>query len=270
MASPEPLTVRSGRIRRARRLATRSFRVSTGEFLVEGPHAVGEALVHGAAIAEIFATVETGRRHPALLAAARAAGAPWTEVAAEVVDHVADAVNPQGVVARCRDVVVGADRLPPAPRLVLVAADVRDPGNAGALVRCADAAGADAVLLGGDSVDPQSPKAVRASAGSLFHLPVVVERDVAAGLAALRERGLRVLAADGSGSTGLFEAELAGPTAWLVGNEAWGLPEPTRGLADEVVAVPIYGRAESLNLAAAAAVCLYASAYAHRVAPGQR
>ena len=158
-----------------------------------------------------------------------------------------------------------------APRLLAVLAHARDPGNAGTVVRAADAAGAGGVLLTGDSVDPYNGKCVRASAGSLFHLPVSVGDRVEDDLPALRAAGLQVLAADGHADLDLDEAAdtglLAAPTAWVFGNEAWGLPEQTRALADAVVKVPIHGRAESLNLATAAAVCLYASARAHRTRP---
>ena len=147
-----------------------------------------------------------------------------------------------------------------------VCADVRDPGNAGTVIRTADAAGAGGVLLAGDSVDAYNPKTVRASVGSLFHLPVGVEPDVPSAVATAQAAGLVVLAADGGGEVDLFEADhlLRGPVAWLFGNEAWGLPAGTAALADHRVAIPIPGRAESLNLATAAAVCLYATARARR------
>jgi TrmH family RNA methyltransferase len=149
-----------------------------------------------------------------------------------------------------------------------VCADVRDPGNAGTVIRCADAAGAGAVVLTGSSVDPYNGKAVRASAGSLFHLGLAVVPDTAAVIEELQRRGLQVLAADGAGETDLDDAIDAGlldrPTAWLFGNEAWGLPEEVGALADHRVRIPIHGRAESLNLATAAAVSLYASARAQR------
>jgi TrmH family RNA methyltransferase len=155
-----------------------------------------------------------------------------------------------------------------ASRLVAVLAHVRDPGNAGTVIRTADAAGADAVVLGGESVDPYNGKCVRASAGSLFHLPLAAGVPIDATVTALKARGLTVLAADGHGAldldTAIDDGRLDGPTAWLFGNEAWGLPAETRALADAVVRVPIHGAAESLNLATAAAVCLYASARAHR------
>lgn len=235
---------------------------------MEGPQAVREALRRAGTVVEVFATRDAAAAHPEMAAAARDAEVAWTEVDDEVVRSLTDTVNPQGLVARCGLVTVGLEAVLAArPRLVVVCADVRDPGNAGTVLRCADAAGADAVVLAGHSVDPHNPKAVRASAGSLFHLPVVVEPDVARCLDALRAAGLGVLAADGSGvdlyGPGVDDL-LARPTAWLLGNEAWGLPDEVRALADHVVAVPIYGRAESLNLATAAAVCLYASARAHR------
>jgi RNA methyltransferase, TrmH family len=183
--------------------------------------------------------------------------------------ELAQTVTPQGLLAVCRFVDVPLARLIAAgPRLVVILANVRDPGNAGTVLRTADAAGADGVIFAGASVDPYNSKCVRASAGSLFHLPVVVSVPLAESVPALRCAGLRVLAADGGALHTLDEPEpatrLGLPTAWLFGNEAWGLPAELLALADEAVAVPIYGRAESLNLAAAAAVCLYASARALR------
>jgi TrmH family RNA methyltransferase len=178
----------------------------------------------------------------------------WHTVDESVVADIADAVTPQGIVARCRSVLLTLDALPASARLVAVGVDVRDPGNAGSIIRAADA---------GDSVDPLNPKAVRATVGSLFHLPVIVDRDLGGVLAALRERGVRLYAADGGGETDLFDADLTRPTAWVFGNEAHGLGT-SADLADARIAIPIYGHAESLNLATAAAVCLYASARAQR------
>lgn len=259
MASTPELTVRTGRVKQARRLATRAFRTESGDFLAEGPQAVREALVVPGVVVEVFATVEATDRYADL---AESADDRWTIVEPDVVDYIADAVNPQGMVARCHSVVAALDTLPDNASYVVVCADVRDPGNAGAVIRCADAAGAEAVILTGDSVDPLNPKAVRSTAGSVFHLPVIVHHDTADALSYLQARGMQVLAADGQGDVGLYDADLdlTQPTAWLMGNEAWGLPESVRSLADQVVAVPIYGQAESLNLATAAAVCLYAGA----------
>ena len=244
------------------------------QFLAEGPHAVSAALARPGVVVEVFATAGAER---ALRDQAEAAGARWSEVADDVVAAVADTVTPQGVVAVCRFLDVAIDEVfAPGTSLVVIGVDVRDPGNAGALLRCADGVGADGVVLGGESVDPYNPKVVRASAGSLFHLPVAVHTDLPSLAAVARAAGLQLLAADGSADTDLDHAErrglLAQPTAWLFGNEAHGLPVAVRELTDEAVAVPLYGRAESLNLATAAAVCLYASARARRLverAPGE-
>lgn len=258
MASPGDLTVRSGRVKTARRLATRAFRVKTGEFLAEGPQAVREALDAPGAVIEVFATVDATERHPELAERAET----WHVVTDDVVEEIADSVTPQGLVARCHSILTTLADVPQDARLVVVCAEIRDPGNLGAVIRCADAAGAAGVVVAGDSVDPLNPKVVRATAGSLFHLPIAVERDVEAAIAELQRRGCQVLAADGAGETGLFDADLdlSVPTAWMMGNEAHGLPDHWARAADRVVHVPILGRAESLNLATAAAVCLYASA----------
>jgi RNA methyltransferase, TrmH family len=220
----------------------------------------------------VFADAEASERHADLRALADRAGVAWHVVDTEVVAALSQTVHPQGMVARCGFVDVPlADLVNRRPRLVAVCADIRDPGNAGSVLRCADAAGAEGVVFAGDAVDPYNPKAVRGSVGSLFHLDVVIETETAATIETLRAGGMQVVAADGSADLDLDTAGddgvLDGPTAWLFGNEAWGLPDPVRGLADVSVRVPIHGRAESLNLAAAAAVCLYASARAHRARP---
>ncbi len=255
-------------MKHARRLATRAFRAEQREFLAEGPQAVREALDHGGAVLEVFATAAATDQHVDLAEAARRGDVTWNVVTDDVVESLTDTVQPQGVVARCamidRPLEALLDR---SPTFLVVCADIRDPGNAGAVIRCADAAGAEGVVFVGDSVDPYNPKSVRATVGSLFHVPIAINRDIPDALALVQVAGMTVLAADGSGDVGLFDhdLDLSAPTAWLMGNEAWGLPDDIRGLADRVVAVPIYGRAESLNLATAAAVCLYASARARAI-----
>lgn len=253
----------------ARRLLRRTGRERAGRFLVEGAQAVREAAAAGA-VRELFVTDGAARRHDDLVAAARAAGARVSAVSERAAAALSDTVTPQGLVAVCdlRDVPL-ATALAGPPVLVAVLVGVADPGNAGTVIRVADAAGAGAVLLAGDTVDPHNGKAVRASTGSLFHLPLARDRDAGAVLAACRAAGLTLLAADGDGELDLHDpraaAVLAGPTAWVFGGEAHGLPAELAAAADHRVRVPIHGRAESLNLATAAAVCLYASAQ-HRAA----
>jgi len=276
-AGAELTSLRSPRIKAARQLAKRAFRQRAREFLAEGPQAVGEALASGGVVTQLFVTAAAQARYASLIGLAAGQGADVHAVSGEVMTELAQTITPQGVLAVCRFIDVPLDRItdesaegsggrPPGLALMVLLANVRDPGNAGTVLRTADAAGAGGVIFAGSSVDPYNSKCVRASAGSLFHLPVVTGPPVADAVRALRERGLRVLAADGGAGTTLDDLQSAGllsqPTGWLFGNEAWGLPSDVLDLADDVVAVPIYGRAESLNLAAAAAVCLYASARA--------
>jgi TrmH family RNA methyltransferase len=274
--TPDLISPRSPRVLAARRLAKRNFRGKERLFLAEGPQAVREAARHRAGgtatLVELFATAEAAERYADILGAARAAGARVHLAAEEVIADISTTVTPQGLVGVCRFLDTDFDAiLKTRPRLVAVLAHVRDPGNAGTVLRCADAAGAEAVVLTDASVDLYNPKAVRASVGSLFHLPVAVGVPVEHAVAGLKDAGVRILAADGAGDHDLDDeldkGTMGGPTAWVFGNEAWGLPEETRALADAVVRVPIHGKAESLNLATAAAVCLYASARAQR-APG--
>jgi TrmH family RNA methyltransferase len=270
----------------------------------------------GSVVTDLFVTAPAQARHAGLVTAAADAGVAVQVISGEAMSELAQTVTPQGLLAVCGFIDVPLAVITRArPRLVALLANVRDPGNAGTVLRAADAAGADAVIFSDASVDPYNGKCVRASAGSLFHLPVVDlsarhpqegkreargpavfagspaeggERDVfpplpgdtpfdrgsspggilPAAIDELRAAGLRVIAADGRSGITLDDPAardlLTGPTAWLFGNEAWGLPDDLLAQADASLAVPIYGRAESLNLATAATVCLYASATAQR------
>ncbi|WP_328376017.1 RNA methyltransferase [Streptomyces sp. NBC_00440] len=280
MGTPaELISPRSPRVAAAKRLARRNFRTKERRFIAEGPQAVREAVQHRVdgrpTLVELFATLEAAERYETVVASARDSGARIHLAGDDVLAELSQTITPQGLVGVCRFLDSPFDEILAArPRLVAVLAHVRDPGNAGTVLRCADAAGADAVVLTDASVDLYNPKSVRASVGSHFHLPVAVGVPVERAVAGLKAAGVRILAADGAGDDDL-DAELdagtmGGPSAWVFGNEAWGLPEETRALADAVVRVPIHGRAESLNLATAAAVCLYASARAQRASGGCR
>lgn len=256
-------------LRAARSLLRRKERKRTGRFLAEGPQAVREALRSPGVVQSVFFRWAAVHDLVELLQAARAAGVDHYAVSEQNLATISDTVNSQGVVAVCRSKPVDLDTaLAGGARLVVVCDQVRDPGNAGTLIRCADAFGADAVILSEDSVEAFNPKTVRASVGSVFHLPIVVGVSVAEAIDACRAAGLQVLATDGEADRQLTDLGevLVQPTAWLMGNEAWGLPSEHRELADASVAVPIYGQAESLNLATAAAICLFASASAQRAA----
>ena len=287
-----PLTPQSKRLREAAKLTKRSWRTKMGRFIVEGPQAVREALIHQAtnkphratvgvedgqtrprptgAILDVWATSEAAERHPDILEHAKAANIPIREATSAALAELTDTVTSQDIVAIVEHI---DTELPQAitkdSKLVVVLSQVRDPGNAGTVLRVADAAGADSVIFTNSSVDVYNPKTVRATAGSLFHLPVVTGVGLPEVVELARARWLQVLAADAHPpahdlhvpwDTGL---DLSQPTTWVFGNEAWGLPEKDRKQADSAVAIPLYGQAESLNLATAAAVCLYESARNH-------
>ena len=289
-AAPLMSNPRADRVKEAAKLAGRSARLKTGRFLAEGPQAVREALIaHRAALAEgrpgvvveAYATQACLDRLPEL---AELADQATVRLATdEVLAAMADTVSPQGIVAVCRIQSPSLEEVLAArPKLLAVMCEVRDPGNAGTILRAADSAGADAVILTASSVDIHNPKAVRSTVGSLFHLPVVSGVDFAELSSRLHDAGITILAADGYGSQDLDALQdssalrrlapaadaadagprLEDPSAWLFGNEAQGLAEDELAAADYRVAVPVYGQAESLNVGTAATVCLYASARA--------
>lgn len=286
---------RSDRVRSVRALSRRSSRQRQGLFAAEGPQAVGEALravldrAAGPAgerqrvpvgIESVYLTHEFDGRRPEFAQWADAAGVLLRWTTPEVMSALSDAATPQGVLAVVRTPVEPelTSVLVPDADLLAVMVRTRDPGNAGTAIRIADAAGADAVLFSTESVDILGPKVVRSTAGSLFHLPVMTSQPVADVVGQARSAGFVVLAADGGGRVDLDELvdrshaaargepidgiDLRGPTVWLFGNEAHGMASDELALVDEVVRIPIHGDAESLNLAVAVGVALYASAHA--------
>jgi RNA methyltransferase, TrmH family len=233
-------------------------RRSEGAFVVEGVKLLAAALDCGATVESVY--VASGAQSvPAvaeLMERALDSGSRLFELAPDVLEKVADTVTPQPVLAivamphAVLDDLVGAT-------FVVVCADVRDPGNAGAVIRCAEAAGADAVICCEGTVDPFNPKTVRASAGSVLHLPVIVGGDAAEVLATLGSAGLMRLAALAHGGTPLSEVDVTGPLALVLGNEATGLPPSLSGRLDGAVTIPMTGRVESLNVSTAAAVLCF-------------
>lgn len=277
---PDLSNPRAERVRSIRALSGRSARSRAGRFLVEGPQGVREAVIHAVDdVREVYVTEGAAERYPEIVAACDGL---WLRTATHEVLEAMSA-DAQGVLAVLESRTTRlADLVSHAPQLVAVLAEVRDPGNAGTVVRAVDAAGGSGVVLVGSSVDLHNPKVVRSTAGSLFHVPVVTGdevRELGSVVDRLRSAGLQVLAADGTGAHDLDDLldvagtapsgspDLSLPTAWIFGNEARGLTDEQRALADHVVRAPLRGRAESLNLAMAATVCLYGSARAQRTGP---
>ena len=228
-------------------------------FLAEGPNLVEAALRHNLVI-EVFITDAALRRFESILG-----GVPVHLVTDRAAKALSDTVTPVGLVAVCEVPSTSLDDvLADGPRLIAVAAEISEPGNAGTLIRIADAMGAAAVVLAGNSVDPYNSKCLRASAGSIFSVPVISEPDDTGAVQRLREAGLQVLATTIDGEVSLDDAGLATRTAWLFGPEARGLPTELAAMADHRVRIPMPGHAGSLNIASAASICLYQSARAHR------
>jgi len=267
---------KAGRVRAVAALSKKDVRAETGLFLLEGPQAVREAIEYRPELLrELYVTPTAAARY----ALDDAPVDTWF-VTEQVLDAMADTVTPQGVVAVCQqfptsvkdvfpDTADGLEARGGLPGIVAILEEVRDPGNAGTIIRAADAAGADAVVLTGRSVDPYNPKVVRSTTGSLFHVPVSVGVTLADAVSRARGLGYTILAADVSGDdlpAVRADGMLDGPTAWVFGNEARGLTSEDLALVDRAVKVPIYGKAESMNLATAASVCLYESAFAQRTA----
>lgn len=260
---------RSPRVRAVAKLAKRDARSETGLFLLEGPQAVSEALeFRPELLVDLFVTPTALERYSDISRKAADADTEIEFVTESVLDAMADTVTPQGIIAVCRQFPTSVkDIFASGPKLIAILEEVRDPGNAGTIIRAADAAGVDAVILTGRSVDLYNPKVVRATTGSLFHVSVAVALELESVLERCNSAGLQVIAADVKGAD-LLEARTHGvlnaPTAWLFGNEARGLSDEHFALADRAITVPIYGHAESMNLATAASVCLYESAFAQR------
>ena len=253
------LTERSARVAAAVKLHRHVGRRRARRFLAEGPNLVEAASARGL-IEDIFVTESAAQRYSPLLTRREW---PVHLVSERAAKALSDTVTPTGLVAVCEMPATRLDDvLARFPRLVAVAVEISEPGNAGTLIRIADAMGAGAVILGGHSVDPYNGKCLRASAGSMFSIPVVIAPDALPAVAALRLAGLQVLATTVDGQTRLDEADLAVPTAWLFGPESHGLSDEIADAADRRVRIPMSGGADSLNVAAAAAICLYQSAQA--------
>lgn len=260
---------RSPRVRRVAALQKKSDRRETGLFLIEGPQSLREALEFTPElIREVYATPTALEKHRDIAQLAETHGIEIEFITEDVLTAMSETVTPQGCVAVCQQFPKSIKKVfAGAPKLIVILEEVRDPGNAGTIIRAADAAGADAVVISGRSIDVFSPKVVRSTTGSLFHIPIAIAEDLGEVLSLARQADLQVIAADISGDD-LTEARAAGtlkkPTAWLFGNEARGLSDEDVARADLALRVPIYGQAESMNLATAASVCLYESAFEQR------
>ncbi|MCU0269421.1 MAG: RNA methyltransferase [Acidimicrobiales bacterium] len=262
------LSARNPAVQHLRRLSgRRGARLAAGQYVVEGPTLLAEALHAGVDVEVVYVDEAASHEVRALAAKAGASGARCHEVRTGVLDHVTDAVTSQGVAALVHRPGRGLEEIAARGAPFLVVLDgIADPGNAGTLLRSAEAAGAAAVVVGPGGVDPFAPKTVRASAGAVFHVPIVEVGELPAALAALAEAGWRLLGTAAADGTPLEDADLSGPVAFVLGSEAHGLAPPVAARLDGLLTIPMVGRAESLNVAMAGTLVVFEAARRRRSA----
>lgn len=250
-------SVHNGLVQRARKLRKRALRDRAHEFLVEGANGIGEALSSGRRLELLFVSEPNGAAGE-IAELGRASWVPVIEVSPAVMQAISDAETPPGALAVAPFVDLDPSELLASPSdLMVVLAEVRDPGNLGTILRSAWAAGAGSVFLTKGTVDVYNPKVVRASAGAIFHLAVAREVAIPWILAELGKRNIRRIAADPTALKTYDEVDMRGRCALVFGNEAWGLPEEVAAAVDETASIPMNASAESLNVGIAAAVFLF-------------
>jgi TrmH family RNA methyltransferase len=232
-------------------------------FVVEGPRAIGAALDRGGALEALYCSTGADVAFAELVGRAEAAGVPVARLKEGVLERLGTTVTPQPVLAVARMPETTFDDIT-GDGLVVVAVELGDPGNAGTLVRSAEASGAAAIVLSAGSVDAYNPKVVRASAGAIFGIPVMEGCTAVEALDALSRQGRRRLAADARAGTPYDEVDFAAPTAIVLGNEAHGVPAALEAQLDGQVCVPMHGPAESLNVAMAGTVLCFEAARQRR------
>jgi TrmH family RNA methyltransferase len=265
---PTPLSANNPRLAALRRLTgRRKARLEAGQFVIEGPVALAEALGAGLFVDELYVDARTwaeaftrsGDDDPFVLLVDLAAtsGASVWSLTDGVIASVSDTVTPQGLLAVAPRRPRTTSEVAAAEGPVLVLVDIADPGNAGTLVRAAEAAGAAGVVFAGSSTDAFGPKAVRAAAGSLLRLPVAEVADIDTCLVELRRSGRTLVATIAAGGVAPESLDLTGPIAVLIGSEAHGLPREIVASSDLHLTIPLAPSVESLNAGVAGAIVLF-------------
>ncbi len=258
-AESSALTIRSTKVSNALELLNKRDRELRSEFLVEGAHGVEEVIAANLA-KQIFVTKEFALANNVLMSKAANARISIFETDPIAIEKLSETLSPQGIVAVAAYVAKDLEKEDLlTANFVVILSNVREPGNAGSIIRVADAAGADLVIFAGTCVDPHNGKVVRSSAGSIFNVKVRQADDVAETLRALTQTNHNIYIADGNAQMSWSDIDLKNPVAWVLGNEAWGVSNEDAPVGQRV-AIPIYGKAESLNVATAAALCLYETA----------
>lgn len=257
-------SLRNTQVQAARKLAKRGVRDSRRRFIVEGAMGVGEALVTGAPVTSVM--VDSAKdAYEELATLARRRKVPVIEISSQIMNAISGATTPPGILAICEYIDLEPPLLLARPlELVVVLAGVRDPGNAGTIIRSASAVGADAIFLGDETVDVYNPKVIRATAGAVFRLPLARNVEVPWLLEELERRGFRRLAADPKGEVVYDQVDMRNKIALILGNEASGVNPVVAEAVDARVAIPMKGGLDSLNVGMAAAVLLFEAARQRR------
>jgi RNA methyltransferase, TrmH family len=264
VVKPTPLSASNPRIASLRRLSgRRKARLEAGRFVIEGPVPIAELLAAGADLDELYVDLDqwaqVDDRSPlrSVVRDADAAGVPVWGLTSSVFASVSDTATPQGVLALAIRSVVPVRSIADLDGPILVLVDISDPGNAGTLVRAAEAAGCAGVVFAGSSTDPFGPKAVRAAAGSIVRLPVSEDAEVSTVLDELRSTGRTLVATVVDGGAAPEATDLSVPVAILIGSEAHGLASEVIAACSATITIPMQSAVESINAAMAGAVVLF-------------
>ena len=252
------MSITNAQLRWVKSLAKKSARVESGRFFAEGSQSLKVLVRNQHWLETVYVTEEFASQNAELLAEIRE---DLIETVDELqIERMADATSPQGVMAICK---LPTEDAGISGQPLIYLEQISDPGNLGTIIRTTDASGAGTILIGTGSVDAYSPKVVRSSAGSVFNVPIIQNVESEEALSQLRSLGYKLYAADMRGES-FQEADCKQKHAWIFGNEAHGLSEPVLHSVDQTFSIPIYGKAESLNLSVAAGVVLYHSAFSQR------
>jgi TrmH family RNA methyltransferase len=236
-------------------LLRRGQRREENAFLLEGSRAIADAIDASASIEELF--VADDLADDPLVTSADERGITTHVVGRPIIKAISDSVTPQGIVAVITSPLTSLDSLANVSGLIIILAGVSDPGNVGTLIRTAAAAKADAVIACDGTADPLNPKTARASAGALFTTRLVADVSLPDAVAVVSALGYRVAGAESEASDDIYTVDLVQPTALVLGNESWGLPENERELLDVHISIPMPGSVESLNVATAGSIIIF-------------
>lgn len=245
-------------IKHIKKLGLKKYRQENNQFIIEGIRFVEEAASAGASIKHcLFSDSLKSERAEQLLAKIRNSSTNMHMVEENIIQDICDTKTPQGIVAVIEKRDYSLDDFLSSSDFIIIVDRIQDPGNLGTIIRTADAANADSIVLSDGTVDPYSPKVLRSTMGSIFHLPLIICTDILDSLNILKSRGFSICAASLDGNTMYYKENYIGKTAIVIGNEGSGIDSNIKRYADKLVKIPMPGRAESLNAAVAAGILMF-------------